>query len=113
RPLLGGLCNIEEHRIVDSTSSGIALRCFDRSSGGWAIYWVSERDGKLEAPVYGGFEGDEGLFEGEDTDHGTPIKGRFGWRRLTPNWRKGEQAFPYAQGCRWESNWTMDFERTT
>ena len=112
RPLLGGLCNVEEHRIEGSTASGVALRCFDRSSNRWAIYWVGERDGRLEAPLSGVFGGDEGLFEGEDSDGSRPVKVRFVWRRLTPDSASWEQAFSYDGGRIWEKNWTMNFERT-
>jgi hypothetical protein len=111
RPLLGGLCNIEEHRIPGSDFSGIALRSFDKSDRRWAIHWVSERDGVLQPPVHGGFDDDEGLFEGEDSDGGTPVRVRFLWHRLRPGSAKWEQAFSYDEGRTWEMNWTMEFRR--
>jgi hypothetical protein len=111
RPLLGGSCNIEEHLIAGPASSGIALRSFDRSTGRWAIYWVSELDGRLQAPVHGCFCGDEGQFEGEDMDGDRPIRVKFLWRRLTRDTARWEQAFSYDEGRTWETNWTMDFER--
>ena len=110
RPLLGGLCNVEEHRIDGSAFSGVAFRCFDKSADTWAIYWVSESSGALEPPVIGGFDGEEGIFEGEDNDGGRPVKVRFIWRRGThglPNW---EQAFSYDEGRTWETNWIMEFQ---
>ena len=107
----GGLCNIEEHRIAAADLSGVALRCFDKAAGRWAIYWVSERHGLLQPPVYGGFAGDIGLFEGDDFDSGRPVKVRFEWTRLMPGAARWEQAFSYDDGQTWETNWVMDFRR--
>jgi len=111
RSLLGGLCNVEEHRIDGSKSSGVALRCFDKSAQRWAIYWVGDRDGRLQPPVYGGFTGDEGLFEGADCDGGRLVKVRFIWRRLSADSASWEQAFSYDEGKSWETNWIMEFQR--
>jgi hypothetical protein len=111
RPLLGGLCNVEEHRIRHANASGIAIRCFDEDGRRWAIYWISEQDGKLQPPVYGGFRGDEGLFEGAGADDGKLVDIRFIWRRLSPDSARWEQAFSYDQGGTWETNWIMEFER--
>jgi hypothetical protein len=112
RAVLGGLCNVEEHRIEGSTASGVAVRCFDKASQRWAIYWISERDGTLQPPIYGGFRGDEGVFEGVDTDCGKLVQVRFDWRRLSPDTARWEQAFSYDQGRTWETNWIMQFERS-
>lgn len=111
RALLGGLCNVEEHRIEGSPSSGVAVRSFDKATQRWAIYWISQRDGALQPPIYGGFDGDEGMFEGVDIDCGKLVQVRFNWRRLGPDAARWEQAFSYDQGCTWETNWTMQFER--
>ena len=111
RPLLGGLCNVEEHRI-SGRNSGAALRCYDRSAKRWAIYWVGDGDGLLGPPVYGGFQGTEGLFQGDDTYEGKPIKVRFLWRKLSPNSAQWEQAFSFDAGNNWETNWIMDFKRS-
>jgi hypothetical protein len=110
RPLLGGLCNVEEHRIT-GRSSGVALRCYDRAAGRWAIYWVSDFDGVLETPVYGGFRGSDGLFEGDDSYDGRPVKVRFFWQKFPTGHARWEQAFSFDAGKTWETNWTMDFER--
>jgi quinol monooxygenase YgiN len=112
RPLLAGLCNIEEHRIEGQPFSGVALRCFDRAAKQWQIYWVSERDGLLQPPVHGKFAQGTGLFEGDDVDGGRPIRVRFLWRRITPASARWEQSFSYDAGKTWETNWIMDFERS-
>lgn len=111
RSLLDGLCNVEEHRIPHSGFSGVALRCFDKAAQCWAIYWIDERDGRLQPPVYGGFRGDEGTFEGADCDGGRLVDVRFRWRRLSSNSARWEQAFSYDERRTWETNWIMEFER--
>jgi hypothetical protein len=110
RPLLGGLCNVEEHRIT-GRASGVALRCYDPAAKRWAIYWVNDRDGLLGPPVYGAFNGSEGEFEGDDSFDGKAIKVRFLWHKLSPTSAKWEQAFSFDGGKSWEPNWIMEFER--
>ena len=110
RPLLAGLCNVEEHRI-SGRNSGVALRCYDRSAKRWAIYWVGDGDGLLGPAVYGGFQGNEGLFEGDDTYEGKPIRVRFLWRKLSSSSARWEQSFSFDAGHSWETNWIMDFKR--
>lgn len=111
RPLLGGLCNVEEHRI-SGRASGVALRCYDPSARLWAIYWVSDRDGLLGPPVYGRFSGNEGLFAGDDTFDGRPIKVRFLWDKGSDAAARWQQSFSFDGGKSWETNWVMDFERS-
>ena len=49
----------------------------------WSIYWAdSRRCGVLDPPVFGGFDGDIGIFEGDDTFEGRPIVVRFTWSRV-------------------------------
>ncbi len=110
RPLLGGLCNVEEHRST-GRASGVALRCYDPAAKRWAIYWVSDRDGLLGPAVHGGFAGDEGLFYGDDTFEGRPIKVQFRWQKLSPAAARWEQAFSFDGGKSWEPNWVMEFQR--
>jgi hypothetical protein len=104
------LCDIEEHQIPNQDFSGVALRAFDPAKLLWSIYWVSARDGVLQQPVTGGFEGDIGRFEGDDSDRGQPVKVRFLWQRGggSPRW---EQSFSYDSGQTWELNWVMAFQR--
>jgi len=111
RPLLDGLCNVEEHRIEGQPFAGVALRCFDRAAKQWQIYWVSGRDGLLQPPVHGKFEQGVGRFEGDDVDGNRPIGVRFLWHKITPSSASWEQSFSYDAGKSWETNWIMDFER--
>ena len=112
RPLLAGLCNVEEHRIEGQPFSGVALRCFDRAAKQWQIYWVSDRDGLLQPPVHGEFNHGIGHFEGDDVDGDRPVRVRFLWHKVTPSSARWEQSFSYDAGKTWETNWIMDFKRS-
>jgi hypothetical protein len=61
--------------------------------------------------VFGSFEGDTGIFEGEDTLDGRPILVRFRWSGITTETPRWEQAFSEDGGETWETNWVMDFTR--
>ena len=113
RPLLDGLGNEDEFRTDhDGGFVGMSFRFFDPERRRWSIYWAdSRRPGVLDPPVFGGFAGDVGVFEGDDTHDGTPVRVRFTWSGVegpTPRW---EQAFSTDGGSTWETNWVMDFTR--
>ena len=58
----------------------MSFRFYDPDSDTWSIYWAdSRRPGLLDPPVIGSFSGDTGVFEGEDTFGGRPIRVRFTW----------------------------------
>jgi len=109
--LLGGVVNMEEISFPTRGFSGVALRTFNAAKKQWSIYWVDSRNGVLQSPVVGGFDGDVGLFYGEDVDAGRPFKAVFRWTRMGPNAARWEQAFSYDDGRTWETNWVMEFER--
>ena len=113
RLLLGGLGNEDEFR-TDFWPGfiGMSFRFFNPTTRRWAIYWADSLRGSLEPPVFGGFKGDIGIFEGKDTFEGHPILVRFTWsgvRSATPRW---EQAFSPDVGTTWETNWVMEFTRS-
>jgi hypothetical protein len=113
RPILDGLGNEDEFR----TSWGggfvaMSFRFFDPGSRRWSIYWAdARRPGLLDPPVIGGFAGDTGVFEGEDTFAGRPILVRFVWSGVTTPTPRWEQSFSGDGGATWEANWIMDFTR--
>ena len=113
RPLPAGLGNED----VFCTSYGggfvgMSFRFFDPETGLWSIYWAdSRRPGVLDPPVTGAFSGDTGVFEGEDTFGGRPIRVRFTWSGVTTETPRWEQAFSDDDGETWETNWIMDFTR--
>lgn len=113
RSVLDGLGNTDEFRTDwDDGFIGMSLRLFNPDTRRWAIYWASTRPlGQLEPPVFGGFEGDTGLFLGPDTFDGRDIVVRFLWSGVTTPTPRWEQAFSDDDGATWETNWIMDFER--
>lgn len=113
RPLFDGLANQDEFRTDhDGGFTGMSFRFFDPETRRWSIYWAdSRRPGLLDPPVKGGFDGDVGVFEGEDVLNGRPILVRFTWSGVdtpSPRW---EQAFSDDGGRTWETNWIMEFTR--
>jgi len=113
RPLPGGLGN-EDVFCSEYAGGfiGMSFRFYDPETGRWSIYWAdTRRPGLLDPPVIGSFSGDTGVFEGDDTFEGRPIRVRFILSRVgTPNPR-WEQAFSDDEGETWETNWIMDFTR--
>ena len=61
--------------------------------------------GVLDPPVLGSFSGDTGVFEGDDTFEGRPIRVRYIWSRVTTRTPRWEQAFSDDGGETWETNW--------
>lgn len=97
---------------------GMSFRVFNAASNLWSIYWVTNEgggidaaSGRLEPPVVGRFDGDEGLFEGDDHFEGRSIRVRFRWTRSGADAARWEQAFSTDAGLTWEVNWVMDFQR--
>jgi hypothetical protein len=109
--LMGGVTNVDEVVFPTKGWWGTTFRHFDLEKRQWSIYWVNNRDGKMQAPVVGGFEGDIGLFYGEDLDEGRPVKVVYKWTKVGPNAARWEQAFSYDGGVTWETNWTNELSR--
>lgn len=107
---LGGLVNVDEIDFPTRGCTGLTVRLFDVDQRRWAIYWTDSRRAVLTPPVLGGFEGDRGLFHGEDTEGGRPVQVRFVWERRAGGRAHWEQAFSL-DGRSWETNWVMDFHR--
>lgn len=62
-------------------------------------------------PVRGGFDKGLGVFHGDDSHEGRPIRVRHLWSRITENAARWEQAFSPDRRGNWETNWYMDFTR--
>ena len=110
RPILDGRGNEDEYRTShDGGIVAMSFRFFDAVEHRWSIYWAdSRRCGVLDPPVFGGFDGDIGIFEGDDTFEGRPIVVRFRWSRTTTLAPRWEQAFSDDGGLTWETNWVME-----
>ena len=106
-----GCGNEDEFRTDhDGGFIGMSFRFFDPAARRWSIYWAdSRRPGVLDPPVFGRFDGDVGVFEGQDTFAGRPIVVRFTWSGVTTPTPRWEQAFSADGGLTWETNWVMEF----
>jgi hypothetical protein len=113
RKILAGLGNIDEFRIdlPQGGYMGATLRLFNPTTRQWSIHWMDSRDPKLDPPVVGSFQDGRGLFFGDDTFEGKPVRVRFIWSPLTATTWQWEQAFSPDGGKTWETNWTMSFTR--
>ncbi|WP_149195667.1 hypothetical protein [Luteimonas suaedae] len=112
RPVLGGLGNVDE--FVSDWSGGLlgmTLRLFDPQARQWSLYWASNRDGILEAPVVGGFAQGIGSFYGIDRHQGRTVLARFLWDEISADGAHWQQGLSTDGGTSWETNWHMYFTR--
>jgi len=110
RHVIGGVANVDELIAPSRGIAGLTVRTFDIERQEWSIFWVNQRNGRMEPPVVGRFVDGVGVFVGPDVYEGTPITVRFRWDTTGehPRW---EQAFSTDGGETWETNWTADFTR--
>lgn len=114
-PLLGGNGNVEDNLLhfPGGDLRAVALRSFDPASRSWAIWWLDGRyPHSLDVPLIGRFQGGTGTFFADDIHDGRPIKLRFLWLNTETDSPRWEQAMSSDGGETWETNWTMDFERS-
>jgi hypothetical protein len=114
--LLDGLVSVDDNDFESRGFRGCSFRSLDVAAQQWAIYWVNSRDGRLQPPVFGGWNGDRGEFHGDDEDEGRPVHVRFVWERLGPGRARWAQDFaPIGDGSwknpAWERNWVMALTR--
>lgn len=114
--VLGGLGNVDDNTLdlPSGPYRALTLRSFDAETGHWSIWWLDGRNpGHLDTPVVGGFVDGVGTFYAEDTLAGIPIRVRFRWTVPGPDAPRWEQAFSADSGQTWETNWVMDFVRSS
>ncbi|MGH8289275.1 MAG: hypothetical protein ACREV7_09640 [Steroidobacteraceae bacterium] len=94
---------------------GMGLRLYDPRARKWSIYWSDNRfsRGVLQPPVTGSFHDRRGVFEGADHFNGIPIIVRYTWRSIDHDHARWTQAFSRDNGRTWETNWIMEFTRTS
>ncbi len=109
--LLDGLVSVEELRDARVGPFGSAVRTFDRQKRTWSDAWISARNGVLNEPVHGRFEGNVGVWDSPAMVDGKPIIVRGLWKRVTKDEVIWEQATSKDNGKTWDVNWKMRFER--
>ena len=116
RKLMDGFGNVDDNvlNLPEGAYRAVGLRSYDPKTAQWQIWWLDGRmpSNPLDPPVRGGFANGVGTFETDDTLRGKPIRVRFTWSKITPTSAHWEQAFSPDAGKTWETNWTMEFERT-
>lgn len=110
RSLFDDAANIDEITFEDGTK-GLTLRLFDPVAREWSLYWSISTTGRLYPPVVGSFQDGRGVFYGDDTSDGKPVRVRFIWSDMTPSSARWEQAFSDDSGKTWETNWIMTLTR--
>lgn len=116
RMLLDGAANVDDNVLStpEGTYLAASLRAFDAVTKKWSIWWLDGRHpAQLDPPVTGEFCNGVGLFFSDDTWNGKPIKVRFMWSDITPTSARWQQAFSADGGKTWETNWVMDFRRSS
>ncbi|WP_315386013.1 hypothetical protein [uncultured Stenotrophomonas sp.] len=113
--ILGGLGNFDENvlNLPGETYLACTLRLFDPITRTWSIRWIDGRSPDLGDPLTGTFKNGEGTFNGSDREAGRPVLIRFLWSQITPVSARWEQAMSDDSGATWETNWIMEFSRTT
>jgi hypothetical protein len=107
---MGGVVNLDEGVFPTKGWSGMTVRVFNLEKRQWSLYWINSQTGELFPPVVGGFTGDHGVFYGDDTDEGRPIKVVFHWERVSPDFARWHQEFSL-DGKNWEKNWIIEHTR--
>jgi hypothetical protein len=116
RTILLGQANLDENVLEspDGTYHAVTLRAYDPSTKTWAIWWLDARHPhQLDPPVRGGFESGVGTFFSDDQFENNPIRVRFIWSNIEAKSARWEQAFSENGGLTWETNWVMEFSRST
>lgn len=108
--LLDGGANIDQFTFPDGTSA-LTLRLFEPETKQWSLNWVTSTEGILTPPVIGAFSDGRGLFYGDDSHDGTPVRVRFIWSEITATSARWEQAFSADREQTWETNWIMELKR--
>jgi len=118
--LPGGIGNYDDFTPLTWNAGfvGMSLRVFSPAAQRWSIYWLDNTTGGLDPatgllrpPVVGGFRNGCGVFEGDDTCDGRPVRVRFEWSQTHTGAPRWQQAFSDDGGTTWEVNWVMQFTR--
>jgi hypothetical protein len=112
RAILGGLGNMDEFTMERASGRDLAItvRLYNAVTGEWSIYWAA-RNGTLDVPMVGRFEGPRGEFFSQEVFEGRHVFNRFIWTVMTPDSCRWEQAYSADGGKTWETNWIMEFTR--
>lgn len=110
--ILGGVGSVEELRIPVRDFNGMGLRLLDVEKRVWADHWVNAKGGVLARDGQAGsFENGVGIFIGDDTDDGKPIKAGGVWDQITPKSCRWRQVVSRDAGKTWQHTWVMQWRK--
>jgi len=116
RKVLDGLGNMDEGTMERESGfmRGMTVRLFDPNTRQWSLYWAdSVNPWNWHLPQIGEFKDGRGEFYAHEPFGGKYIFSRYIWSAITAASCRWEQAFSADAGRTWETNWIMDFERTS
>lgn len=108
RLVMDGQANVAELDVSGAAGRvrGLSLRLYNPRTRQWSLNYASMQDGRLAAPVFGGFDASgRGLFYGTDEVGGRVVLVRFA---ILPDGRdrvRFVQAYSADAGASWEENW--------
>jgi hypothetical protein len=113
RNVWGGRASLAELEIERPSPhfAGLMLRLYDPASQQWNIYWAESRDGSMDPPLVGSFEGGRGEFFNQELVGGRAVYVRVVYSDITPTSFRSEQAFSVDGGKTWETNLIQSFTR--
>jgi hypothetical protein len=110
--IMGGVGSVEELRIPVRDFHGMGLRLLDLEKRVWSDYWVNAKSGALGRDGQtGSFEGGAGIFIGNDTQDGKPIKAGGVWDQITANSCRWRQVVSNDDGKTWAHTWVMHWKK--
>jgi hypothetical protein len=115
RKIWDGQANLDQGELDDPAGHirGMTLRLYNPETHLWSLYWATSKHGTLSIPTVGRFTNGRGEFYDYEIFEGKAVLVRFLWLNIKPDSCRWEQAFSIDGGKTWETNWTMDFERTS
>jgi hypothetical protein len=92
--------------------NGMGLRLLDVKKRVWVDHWVNAKGGVLAGEgTAGSFEGGVGIFIGDDTDAGQPIRVGGVWDQITPKSCRWRQVVSRDAGATWSHLWVMHWRK--
>jgi hypothetical protein len=103
---------------IDATNGanafqGLTLRLYDAKSGQWELYWANSKDGMLQQPITGAFQGDTGNFYDQETIGGRAAFVHQRYYAMTPDSYRFEQSISRDGGRTWNTNFRASLTRAS
>ena len=112
-PFMNGHANMDRSwfKLGGRDVEGVSIRVYNPQNNEWTIYWMADVYPVLTEQVRGSWNGDTGLFYGEEEYEGITYRMRFLWKKKSENYVEWEQAYFLPKKNEWETNWKMELRR--